>query len=122
MPNVSSRLKQHRLGLRPAFALEVMLEERELNIGSEVFAGFGVELNVAQMAALTPRPAAVYPRSLAQRGRRFRVEFIDRVEGAVGTGKVLGVIPSAHNKHGATHILHVARKVARHEECALRRA
>ena len=112
-PHIGSGLKDDGLGQRLAFALQIMLEEGELNVGAEVVGGFGIELHIAQMAAIAARPAAVHPWAFNERGRRIGIEFADGVEGAVRALEVFGIKPSADHQHRALHVLHVPRQIAR---------
>jgi len=60
-PDVCAGLKDDGLVECGSFALEVVLEEGELQVGAEVFAGFGIELNVAEVSAVAARPSRREP-------------------------------------------------------------
>jgi hypothetical protein len=74
---------------------------------------FALNCDIAQVAAVAARPAAMHPRALHQRDRRLRVEFVDRVKSAVGAAQILGVKPAAHHQHRAAARSSCAAKVAR---------
>ena len=113
MPDIRARLEDHCARLRLSFAFQIVLEEWKLHVRAEVLAGLGVELHIAQVGAVAARPAAMHPGAFHQRGGRLRIEFPDRVIGPERAAEILGVKPSAHHQHGAMHILHVPREVAR---------
>src|SRR5271165_1605421 len=106
-PYVGSGLEHHSLGLSRTLALQIMFEERELNIRPEVFTRFRIKLRIAQMIPISARPAAMHPRPFNQRSRRLRVELVYGVKSAVWPGEVFRVIPASHNQHRALHILHM---------------
>ena len=69
-----------------------MLEERELNIGAKVFSRLRIELHIAKVAAISARPAAMYPWPFHQCDWRVWVELVDRIERLERPTEVFGVI------------------------------
>ena len=96
-PHVRSGLEYLGFVRSLAFSLQVMLEERKLDVGAKVVGRIGIELHIAQTAALAARPAAVNPGSLDERGGRIGVEFADRVEGAIWPREILRIVPAANH-------------------------
>src|SRR5262249_57170214 len=112
-PNIGSGFKNIRFGQRSAFALQVVLKKRKLNIFPEVLTRLRAEMYVAQMVPVAARPASVYPRPLDKRVGQSRIEFINRVKCLERAREILRVVPSANHQYGALDVLHVPGKIAR---------
>src|SRR5580692_1177012 len=103
-PHICSRLEDHGLRLRCAFALQIVLKERKLNACAEVLAGLCSELRISQATAIAACPSSMDPWAFHQCCLRFRIELVDGVKGAVGAAQIFCVIPSTNHQHSALHI------------------
>src|ERR1019366_6900914 len=105
-PHVGSGFEDIGFGkLRVTVALQIGLEERELNLLAKVLAGVRREIHKSQAPAFVARPSAMHPRALDQRVEDSGIVLIDGVKGAQWSGEVFGVEPSPNGQYSTVNIL-----------------
>src|SRR5207245_6757858 len=105
-----------------ALVLEEMVEEWELDILAEEFAGQTAEASIAQAVARFPSPAAVPPRAHHQ---DIEDPLIFPFDGPVNLQRavqVLGIEPAADSHHRRRHLLQVRQQVVRLPEVIIARS
>ena len=96
-----------------ALALQMELEERELDLLAIELGGLGVERDVAQRRAVAAAPAAVDPGTHHDRVRRAGARLLDAAIRLQRAEQVLGVEPAADGQHGRPDVLQMRPQVAR---------
>ncbi len=134
-PDIRPRLEHGHRRQRGARldALQVLLEERKLDLAPEPFACLCVELDVAKPGAVAARPAAVHPRAHHEGMVAALVLRFQRAVHDERAGGVFRIEPAAHRQHGRLDVLQVRANGAlfpeavigivldvRHEQLALR--
>ncbi len=115
MPLVPPRLEHHRLGqCHRAAVLEVVLEERELDLVSIPLRRRRVERDRSEPVAGRARPAAVEPRPHHEHvARHRRAQPLDRSVDVQRAVEVFGVEPSADGHHRRAHVAQTGRQASR---------
>ena len=103
------------IGLREsrAFALQIVLKERELNVGAEKFGCLGGELHIAQMVSIGKCPSSMHPGTYDERVGGPRIVLLDGAKGLEGPGKILRIKPAADHHHRTLDVFHVPGQVPR---------
>ena len=107
-PGVGTGLEHDGFGGRgDILVLEVLLEERQFNLGPIERGGLRAEVDVAQLVAVTRGPAAVMPRPDHQHVLDLGVLPFDRVIRLERTVQVFGVVPPGDGHHRRCDVLQV---------------
>ena len=107
-PLIHPGLKHVGLGKASvAAALQVIKEERQLDVFAVVDAGLRAEVDVAEPVAIAAREAAVIPRTHHQHVDGGRAVLLHEVVLAQQALRIFGVVPAAHQHHGGLDVLQV---------------
>src|SRR5438552_3760955 len=96
-----------------AFAAEIVLEERQLDVFAVEGRSGGAEIDVAEPLPAGARPAAMAPRADDYHVENAGVLLLNRIIRFERAVEVLGVVPSADGHHGRGHVLEVWQKITR---------
>src|SRR5262249_21941175 len=113
-PDIRARLENISLGkLQLALLLEVVVEERELDLLAKELACLGGKAHVAKAVAVRSLPATVVPWPHHENVVGAWARFLHGPVDVERAKEVLGIEPPADGHHGGANALQVAAEVPR---------